>query len=54
LSTNGREFSFITTFVRPNISYIIMDKSKPKFENLLAELKEKYPTGSGIIYCLSR
>lgn len=45
---------FVTTFVRPNLSYQIYDKSVPKFKSLIAELREKYPTGSGIIYCLSR
>ena len=43
---------FITSFDRPNISYTIVQRDKPR-EQLLDFLK-KHRDASGIVYCLSR
>jgi ATP-dependent DNA helicase RecQ len=43
---------FITSFDRPNISYSIVERDKPR-EQLRAFL-EKHKDESGIVYCLSR
>jgi len=48
---NGKVF--VTSFDRPNITYRIEPKSKPR-DQLLHFLKTKHSKASGIIYCLSR
>lgn len=44
---------FVAGFDRPNIRYQIVVKDNPR-KQLLKFLSEEHPTGSGIVYCLSR
>uniref|UniRef100_A0A913HEQ6 ATP-dependent DNA helicase n=1 Tax=Strongyloides stercoralis TaxID=6248 RepID=A0A913HEQ6_STRER len=45
---------FISTFVRPNLQYDVVEKSLPNTKKLLDNLFKKYPTGSGILFCFSK
>ena len=44
---------FTTSFDRPNIRYLVIQKSKPR-EQLLQFLNQSHKQDSGIVYCLSR
>lgn len=48
------DFSFISSFVRSNLIYSVLQKSSGLFYKTVEELVRKFPRGSGIIYCLSR
>jgi len=44
---------FISSFDRPNIRYVIVDKQDARAQ-LLAFVREEHPGEAGIVYCLSR
>ena len=44
---------FIASFDRPNIRYLIAPKDEPR-RQLLAFIRERHASESGIVYCLSR
>jgi ATP-dependent DNA helicase RecQ len=44
---------FVSSFDRPNIRYVIVDKADPRAQ-LLAFIREEHPREAGIVYCLSR
>uniref|UniRef100_A0A0N5BIG2 ATP-dependent DNA helicase n=1 Tax=Strongyloides papillosus TaxID=174720 RepID=A0A0N5BIG2_STREA len=45
---------FISTFVRPNLKYDVIEKSLGNTKKLLEDLFKTYRTGSGIIFCFSK
>uniref|UniRef100_A0A0K0F5E0 ATP-dependent DNA helicase n=1 Tax=Strongyloides venezuelensis TaxID=75913 RepID=A0A0K0F5E0_STRVS len=45
---------FISTFVRPNLKYDVVDKSLGNTKKLLEGLFKTYRTGSGIVFCFSK
>uniref|UniRef100_A0A0N5B9P9 DNA 3'-5' helicase n=1 Tax=Strongyloides papillosus TaxID=174720 RepID=A0A0N5B9P9_STREA len=45
---------FISTFVRTNLKYEVVEKSSANTKKLLGDLFKKYPTGSGILFCFSK
>uniref|UniRef100_A0A0K0G2E4 DNA 3'-5' helicase n=1 Tax=Strongyloides venezuelensis TaxID=75913 RepID=A0A0K0G2E4_STRVS len=45
---------FISTFVRPNLKYDVVEKSSANTKKLLGDLFKKYPIGSGILFCFSK
>jgi len=46
---------FVASFDRPNLSLKVMSNARDKYRvNEIVLLAEKYPTESGIVYCLSR
>ncbi|CEF66572.1 Bloom syndrome protein [Strongyloides ratti] len=45
---------FISTFVRPNLKYDVVEKSLSNTKKLLDSLFKKYPIGSGILFCFSK
>ncbi len=44
---------FVSSFDRPNIRYIIVDKRDPRAQ-LLRFIRQSHPDEAGIVYCLSR
>ena len=48
----NRAKSYISSFDRPNISYLVLEKQKP-FKQLMGFL-QKHESAAGIVYCLSR
>lgn len=46
---------FLCSFNRPNLKYIVAQKSGPKtLADIIILIKTKFPKSSGIVYCLSR
>ncbi|KAI6170968.1 ATP-dependent DNA helicase [Aphelenchoides bicaudatus] len=45
---------FISSFIRPNLQCDLVQKSAANFRKYIKLLQEKFPRGTGIIYCLSR
>ncbi|CEF64938.1 Bloom syndrome protein [Strongyloides ratti] len=45
---------FISTFVRPNLKYDVVEKSAANKKKLLEDMFKKYPKGSGILFCFSK
>ncbi|KAI1309392.1 Bloom syndrome -like protein [Halotydeus destructor] len=45
---------FIQSFNRPNLKFVVCHKNRDSFNNIVKMIKEKFPTSSGIVYCLSR
>ncbi|PIO65646.1 hypothetical protein TELCIR_12667, partial [Teladorsagia circumcincta] len=44
---------FISSFVRSNLIYEVMPKSKSVFARVIQRMKQLYPGKAGIVYCLS-
>lgn len=46
---------FLCSFNRPNLKYIVLPKKgKSTINEVIETIKQKFPSASGIIYCLSR
>ncbi|KAI1725450.1 DEAD/DEAH box helicase domain-containing protein [Ditylenchus destructor] len=45
---------FISSFVRPNLVYRVIEKTTANFKKLIEHVRATFPVGSGIIYCLSQ
>ena len=45
---------FLCSFNRPNLKYIVENKGKNTFANMVNLIHTKYARASGIVYCLSR
>uniref|UniRef100_A0A0K0EA28 DNA 3'-5' helicase n=1 Tax=Strongyloides stercoralis TaxID=6248 RepID=A0A0K0EA28_STRER len=50
----GSSKLFISTFVRPNLKYDVVEKSAANNKKLLEDLFKKYPNGSGVLFCFSK
>ncbi|KAL7070119.1 hypothetical protein ACQ4LE_010542 [Meloidogyne hapla] len=51
---DGKQLLFKSTKQRKNLQYQVLDRRKINIEQLINYFFEKYPSGFGIIYCMTR